>query len=161
MEFVAKNVKYPEAAMKAGKEGKVIVRFTVQADGKVADANVIRSISPELDAEAVRVVSTFPAFTPGTVDGKPVACHYVIPISFKLSKDDAAKPLHPRPRNNTSTAIITTVRVRSDQGPVSNRDTGPCIVPDAEQRLKTHSLCLLPHRPDRSSDVASRQSQQA
>ena len=29
MEFVAKNVKYPEAAMKAGKEGKVIVRFTV------------------------------------------------------------------------------------------------------------------------------------
>lgn len=91
MEFVAKNVKYPEAAMKAGKEGKVIVRFTVQADGKVADANVIRSISPELDAEAVRVVSTFPAFTPGTVDGKPVACHYVIPISFKLSKDDAAK----------------------------------------------------------------------
>ncbi len=95
MEFVAKNVKYPEAAMKAGKEGKVIVRFTVQADGKVADANVIRSISPELDAEAVRVVSTFPAFTPGTVDGKPVACHYVIPISFKLSKDDAAKTAAP------------------------------------------------------------------
>lgn len=95
MEFVAKNVKYPEAAMKAGKEGKVIVRFTVQADGKVADANVTRSISPELDAEAVRVVSTFPAFTPGTVDGKPVACHYVIPISFKLSKDDAAKTAAP------------------------------------------------------------------
>ena len=95
MEFVAKNVKYPEAAMKAGKEGKVIVRFTVQADGKVADANVIRSISPELDAEAVRVVNTFPAFTPGTVDGKPVACHYVIPISFKLSKDDAAKTAAP------------------------------------------------------------------
>ncbi|MDE6527506.1 MAG: M56 family metallopeptidase [Muribaculaceae bacterium] len=95
MEFVAKNVKYPEAAMKAGKEGKVIVRFTVQADGKVADANVIRSISPELDAEAVRVVSTFPAFTPGTVDGKPVACQYVIPISFKLSKDDATKTTAP------------------------------------------------------------------
>ena len=95
MEFLAKNVKLPEAAMKAGKEGKVIVRFTVQADGKVADANVIRSISPELDAEAVRVVSTFPAFTPGTVDGKPVACHYVIPISFKLSKDDAAKTAAP------------------------------------------------------------------
>ena len=83
MNFIADNIRYPEAAMKAGKEGRVVVRFVVTSTGAVTDAEVIRSQGPDLDAEAVRVVSSMPAFTPGTIDGKP--------ISFKLKDNKPAK----------------------------------------------------------------------
>lgn len=91
MNFIADNIRYPEAAMKAGKEGRVVVRFVVTSTGAVTDAEVIRSQGPDLDAEAVRVVSSMPAFTPGTIDGKAVSCHYTIPISFKLKDNKPAK----------------------------------------------------------------------
>lgn len=91
MNFIADNIRYPEAAMKSGKEGRVVVRFVVTSTGDVTDAEVIRSQGPELDAEAVRVVGSMPAFIPGTIDGKAVSCNYVIPISFKLKDDKPAK----------------------------------------------------------------------
>ena len=91
MQFVADNIRYPEAAMKANKQGRVVVQFVVTGTGKVTDAKVIRSQGAELDAEAVRVVNSMPAFSPGTIDGKAVDCNYVIPISFKLKDDKPAE----------------------------------------------------------------------
>jgi len=91
MRFVADNIRYPESAAKEDKQGRVVVSFTIGADGKVCDPQVIRSIDPALDAEACRVVSIMPDFIPGTIDGKPVTCHYTIPISFKLQGDSDEK----------------------------------------------------------------------
>ena len=88
MKFLAMNLRYPEAAMKSGKSGKVVVRFVVSKTGKVENPEIMRSISPELDAEALRVVGTLPNFIPGQSDGKPVACHYALPISFSLTGGD-------------------------------------------------------------------------
>lgn len=90
MNFVAQNIRYPEAAMKDNIQGRVVVKFVIKSTGKVADVEVIRSVSPELDAEAVRVVKSMPDFTPGTVKGKPVNCQYALPVSFKLQGDDPA-----------------------------------------------------------------------
>ena len=89
MKFLAMNIRYPEAAMKAGKQGYVVVKFVVSKSGKVESPEIVRSVSPELDAEALRVVGMMPDFTPGTVDGKPVDCTYTLPVSFKLQGDPA------------------------------------------------------------------------
>ena len=84
MKFLAKNIKYPVEAQQAKIEGRVIVRFVVGRDGSVSDVEVMRGVSPELDAEAVRVVSMMPKWIPGKQRGKAVAVKYTMPIMFRL-----------------------------------------------------------------------------
>ncbi len=90
--YLATNIKYPEAAMNADHEGRSVVQFTVKPDGSLSDFEIIHSSYPELDAEAIRVISTMPAWTPAQVDGKPVASIYSLPVQFKLTGGKAAKP---------------------------------------------------------------------
>ena len=56
----------------------------VGRDGSVSDVEVMRGVSPELDAEAVRVVSLMPKWIPGKQRGKAVAVKYTMPIMFRL-----------------------------------------------------------------------------
>lgn len=84
MDFMGKNVKYPEEAQKEKIEGRVVVKFVVEADGRIGDATVVKGVHPSLDKEAVRVVKSMPKWIPGKVDGKPVACYFNLPVSFKL-----------------------------------------------------------------------------
>ncbi len=83
-DFLGKNIKYPEAAAKDSVQGRVVVKFTVQADGAVKDAEVVESVCPAIDEEATRVVMLMPRWIPGEKDGKKVACSFTLPISFKL-----------------------------------------------------------------------------
>ena len=87
MKYLAANIKYPASAVKAKKQGRVIVTFIVQKDGSITHAKIARSINPELDAEALRVVKGMPKWTPGTQLGKPVSVKYVLPVKFSLQKD--------------------------------------------------------------------------
>jgi TonB family protein len=80
--FVSKNLKWPNT--EADVQGKVICRFIVNTDGTISDIEVIRSIEPHFDAEAIRVIKSFPKFIPGKQNGKPVRTYYVFPIAFKL-----------------------------------------------------------------------------
>lgn len=82
--FLGDNIKYPEEAAKNKIEGKVAVRFIVTSTGKVTDVSMEKSVSPELDAEAMRVIGLMPAWTPAQKDGKPVNCSMVVPVTFKL-----------------------------------------------------------------------------
>lgn len=84
MKYLAANIKYPASAVKAKKQGRVIVTFVIQKDGSVAKARIARSVDPELDAEALRIVKAMPNWTPGTQDGKPVNVKYTIPVIFSL-----------------------------------------------------------------------------
>lgn len=84
MDHVVKETKYPGKARRKGIQGQVIVRFVVERDGTVGDIHVPRSVHPLLDAEAVRVVGTFPAFSPGLQRGKPVRVTYSLPLNFSL-----------------------------------------------------------------------------
>lgn len=90
IKFVMENLRYPEEAKKAGVQGRVVVRFVVKADGSVASPEIIRSVSPDLDAEALRIVGEMPRWTPGSVDGKPVDVQFVLPVTFRLKGDNAA-----------------------------------------------------------------------
>lgn len=84
--YISSHVKYPQAAVESGIQGKVFVEFIVGKDGSVGDVLVKRSASTALDEEAVRVVRSLPAFKPGVMDGKPVKVRYLLPIVFKLSE---------------------------------------------------------------------------
>ena len=86
MKFLQRNVRYPAAAQQAGIQGKVEVEFTVKKDGSVSDVKVIRSVNPELDAEAVRVISAMPKWKPGEQRGTPVDARFEMPIVFRLSE---------------------------------------------------------------------------
>lgn len=87
MKYLAANIKYPASAVKAKKQGRVIVSFVIQKDGSVTNARIVRSVDSELDAEALRIVKAMPNWTPGTQDGKPVNVRYTIPVVFSLYKD--------------------------------------------------------------------------
>ena len=87
LKYLADNIKYPASAVKAKKQGRVIVTFIVQKDGSVTHAKIAKSIDPELDAEALRIVKGMPKWTPGTQNGKPVSVRYMVPVKFSLQKD--------------------------------------------------------------------------
>ncbi|MBP7407925.1 MAG: energy transducer TonB [Flavobacteriales bacterium] len=82
--FLNRSVKYPEAELDAGVQGKVYVEFVVASDGSLRDAKVKRGVADGLDREALRVVRTMTRWTPGRVNGKPVSCRYILPITFAL-----------------------------------------------------------------------------
>ena len=88
MEYISQNIRYPEEAIKANKEGTVIVQFVITKTGEIKETKVARSQGESLDAEAVRVVNSLPNFIPGKVDGKPVNVMYTIPIKFKMSANN-------------------------------------------------------------------------
>ena len=83
-EWVNSNLKYPEVSKAAGEQGRVTLQFTVGSDGVVRDVKVLRGASEALDAEAVRVISSSPDWTPGQQDGKAVAVTYTFPVVFQL-----------------------------------------------------------------------------
>lgn len=84
-QWLVENMKYPSEALKNKEQGRVIVQFIVSKEGEVMEPKIIRSVSPLLDKEALRVVSSMPKWKPGKANGKPVAVRYTLPIYFKLS----------------------------------------------------------------------------
>ena len=83
--YISHNIKYPEAAKKNNIQGRVILRFCIEAKGDVDRVSVLRGVDPEIDAEAARVVSSLPAFKPGKQGGKEVPVWYMVPVTFALN----------------------------------------------------------------------------
>jgi len=88
MSFISQNLVYPESAVERSIQGRVVIKFVVTKDGNVANAEVVKSVDPALDAEALRVVSLIKGFTPGVFDGKKVDVWYTLPLNFKLQDDE-------------------------------------------------------------------------
>ena len=84
MSYIAKNLKYPVIAQENGIQGKVILRFVVSKSGVVDKIEVVRSLDPACDKEAVRVVKTLQRWIPGKQNGVNVSVYYTLPIAFKL-----------------------------------------------------------------------------
>lgn len=83
-QYLNKTVRYPRAAVNAGIQGRVIVQFVVNEDGRIANAKLLRGIGGGCDEEALRVVNAMPAWKPGKQNGQPVKVYYKLPISFRL-----------------------------------------------------------------------------
>ena len=86
VEYISKKLIYPKEAELKKIQGKVICKFMVTENGTITNIEVIRSIDPLLDAEAIRVIKTLPKFEPGTQQDKPVGVYFTLPITFSLKK---------------------------------------------------------------------------
>lgn len=89
LRFFGENIKYPAEAQEKGIQGRVIVQFIIEKDGTISNPQVVRGVSPDLDGEAIRVVSIMPKWKPGMQKGQPVRVKFTAPIAFRLNKGDA------------------------------------------------------------------------
>ncbi len=86
LEFIKNNLKYPMSDAQRGIEGRVTIRFVVNRLGQVCDVTVIRGLSPECNAEAVRVIKMMPKWIPGKQKGNTVSVYYTLPVVYKLQR---------------------------------------------------------------------------
>ena len=84
MEYVGKNIKYPQIARESGIQGRVFVGFVVEPDGSVSNVKLLRGIGGGCDEEAMRVIKNMPKWKPGKQRGKAVRVSYQIPVMFRL-----------------------------------------------------------------------------
>ena len=84
MTYLKDNIKYPKAAQDKKVQGRVIVQFVVEKDGTPTEFNVLRSVDPDLDAEALRVLGEMPKWKPGMQKGQVVRVKYTVPVTFRL-----------------------------------------------------------------------------
>lgn len=90
--FIKENLRYPEEAREQAIQGRVICAFIVAKDGSLEDVEVVRSLATSLDAEALRVIKSMPAWKPGTQRGNTVRVRYVLPVTFGFEdKNDTGK----------------------------------------------------------------------
>lgn len=91
MKYLNDNIRYPESAQREKRQGKVAVAFTVESDGRITGLKLLNGVSDDLNAEAFRVISSMPRWTPAVKDGKNVAVGYALPVTFKLSTPNQSK----------------------------------------------------------------------
>jgi TonB family C-terminal domain len=84
MKWLHENIQYPIIAMEQGIQGRVVLRFVVGPDGSVGQIEVVRSLDPSCDREAVRQVGRMPKWIPGKQNGNPVYVYYTLPVLFRL-----------------------------------------------------------------------------
>ena len=85
LEFLRTNIKYPTICRENNIQGRVLVSFVVNKDGSISDLEVVKSVNPALDKEALRVMSKMPNWKPATQRGKTVRVKYTVPVNFRLN----------------------------------------------------------------------------
>ncbi|MBD1365858.1 energy transducer TonB [Mucilaginibacter sp. ZT4R22] len=85
VDYLTKAIVYPMVARKKNVQGRIILVFTVEKDGSLTNIRVVKKVSPEIDAEAVRVIRESPHWIPGTIKGQPVRTLFAIPLNFNLT----------------------------------------------------------------------------
>ena len=85
LEYLRKNIKYPAICCENNIQGRVLVTFIVNKDGAIVEPEVVKSVNPSLDKEALRVISQMPNWKPGSQRGKPVRVKYTVPVNFRLN----------------------------------------------------------------------------
>ena len=84
MKWLSNNIRYPEAAAQNDIQGRVVVKFVVEKDGSIGNAEIIRGVDKDLDREALRVVKKMPKWQPGKNNGVTVRSYFTLPVTFKL-----------------------------------------------------------------------------
>lgn len=84
LKYLGKNIIYPRSALKQGIHGRVIVRFVINKSGETEKVEVVRSLNPACDREAIRVVKSLPKWIPGKLNGENVSVWFTLPINFKI-----------------------------------------------------------------------------
>lgn len=83
MQYIKDNTYYPEEMCEGAAQGRVMVGFVINEDGSISDVKVLRSLTPECDEVAVKIVNDMPKWNPGKQNGKAVKTKYTVPVSFR------------------------------------------------------------------------------
>ncbi|MCH5346541.1 MAG: energy transducer TonB [Muribaculaceae bacterium] len=97
MSFLSKNISYPVQAVAENIEGRVIVNFVVNVEGNVSQVEIVKSVHPLLDKEAIRVLKMLTGFIPGKINGENVDVWFTLPINFKLPPKQSQPQSQKRP----------------------------------------------------------------
>jgi len=84
LEYIGKNIVYPEEAIANNIQGRVTLKFVVTEDGSVGEIVLLKGVDVLLDKEAIRVIGTLPKFKAGRQNGTPVCVWYTVPVLFQL-----------------------------------------------------------------------------
>lgn len=107
LKYLAKNIKYPVSAQERGVQGKVIVSFIVEKDGSISGTKVVKSVDPDLDKEALRVIGLMPKWKPGKQKGQIVRVQFTVPVSFAMQ--GATPPAPAIPTGPNADGVYTVV----------------------------------------------------
>ena len=94
LSYIYDNLKYPQKAYDENIQGRVVMQFLVRETGEVDSVKILRGKDPSLDAEAMRLVSGFPRFTPATSSLTPVDRWLTLPIKFNIADYDERQQKH-------------------------------------------------------------------
>lgn len=83
MQYIKDNTYYPKELCEGAAQGRVMVGFVINEDGSISDVKVLRSLTPEFDEVAVKIVKGMPKWNPGKQNGKAVKTKYTVPVSFR------------------------------------------------------------------------------
>jgi len=83
-DFIKSNLIYPQCALQEGIFGKVITQIIIEKDGSISNITIVKSIDPELDQEAIRLIQSMPKWIPGKQHNVPVRVKYTLPVMFNL-----------------------------------------------------------------------------
>ncbi len=133
MNFLRENIRYPLKAQEQNIQGKVTVGFIVDETGKVIEPEVARSVHSLLDAEAIRVIKSMPAWSPGKQNGKNVSVRYYVPVSFKQQKNSSAIDVKNLEENKV--IVVESVEPASDNKKVFEVAEVPPAFPGGETAL--------------------------
>ena len=142
-DYLAQHVRYPEEAEKNGIGGMVYVQFVIDTAGNVVEPKVIRGVSPELDAEALRVVSEMPAWKPGMQRGKPVRVSFTLPVIFKLPTPEGAAP---DDKVQVSTMVADSICIMGNSVTGSGNPKGQayeCMLSELRSKIKETPLIFV------------------
>jgi len=99
--YLRSNIKYSQVAVSNKIEGRVKVKFIVSSSGDIIETQILKGVDKDLDDECIRVVKSMPKWKPGTIDNKPVAVSYNIPVRFVLEKSANLSGIYILPENNS------------------------------------------------------------
>lgn len=85
LNWVMKNIQYPAEARRKGVQGRVVITFVINKNGKAVEPLIVQSVDPLLDKEAIRLINSMPKWEPGEEKGEPVRVKFTMPINFRLS----------------------------------------------------------------------------
>lgn len=88
VEYLSKNIKFPKEKEKENVRARVVASFTVDKDGSITDAKIVRSQGEAFDNEALRVINGMPKWIPGRQNGKAVRVKYILPVTFSTTDGD-------------------------------------------------------------------------